>query len=234
MLMSEKNKMHQISCDMIQDLLPLYQDGLVREATRDTVDWHLEQCQTCRGIYEQLKMPVVLEKNKTEQSADRFRAMVKRNRKVVKNRIAAGCVISAVAACVLCFIIFCVPVIPTDESNMRVKYIYCQKEEGIQKVFVNCQWPDSRKSAIYRPSFVRNEDGSVTMKTAKEYKLTIADKLSGRSETYDGELYGSSYTELDTPCKSIIYDGKQIWSEADYTREEPKFVSDFMEDSSEK
>lgn len=35
--MSEKNNRNQISCDMVQDLLPLYQDGLVRDKTKDAV-----------------------------------------------------------------------------------------------------------------------------------------------------------------------------------------------------
>ncbi|WP_296116314.1 zf-HC2 domain-containing protein [uncultured Eubacterium sp.] len=227
--MSEKNNMNQISCDMVQDLLPLYQDGLLRDSTKDAVRQHLEQCSACRHVYEQLKMPVALEKNETEQGVERFQAMVKKNRKAVESKIAVGCVISAVSAIVFFFVVFCVPVIPTNESNMRVKDVYCVKEDGIQKVYVNCQWPDSRRSAIYRPSFVLNEDGSATMKTAKEYKLTIADKVSGRAETYDNELYGSAYVELDTPCKSIIYDGKQIWSEEDYSRETPEFVYDWKE-----
>lgn len=224
--MSEKNNMNQISCDMVQDLLPLYQDGLVRDKTKDAVRQHLEQCSACRHVYEQLKMPVALEKNETEQGVERFQAMVKKNREIVKNKIAIACVISAVAACVICFIVLCVPVIPSNESNMRVRDVYCVNEDGVQKVYINCQWPDSRRSVIYRPSFVLNEDGSATMKTAKEYKLTIADKVSGCAETYNNEFYGSAYVELDTPCKSIIYDGKQIWSEEDYNREIPEYVYD--------
>ena len=49
--MSEKNNMNQISCDMVQDLLPLYQDGLVRDKTKDAVRQHLEQCSACRHVY---------------------------------------------------------------------------------------------------------------------------------------------------------------------------------------
>ena len=86
--MSEKNNMNQISCDMVQDLLPLYQDGLVRDKTKDAVRQHLEQCSACRHVYEQLKMPVALEKNETEQGVERFQAMVKKNREIVKNKIA--------------------------------------------------------------------------------------------------------------------------------------------------
>ena len=151
---------------------------------------------------------------------------IKKEKRNVKNKIAIACVISAVAACVICFIVLCVPVIPSNESNMRVRDVYCVNEDGVQKVYINCQWPYSRRSAIYRPSFVLNEDGSATMETAKEYKLTIADKVSGRAETYNNEFYGSAYVELDTPCKSIIYDGKQIWSEEDYNREIPEYVYD--------
>ena len=157
--MSEKNNMNQISCDMVQDLLPLYQDGLVRDKTKDAMRQHLEQCSACRHVYEQLKMPVALEKSETEQGVERFQAMVKKNREIVRNKIAIACMISAVAACVICFIVLCVPVIPSNESNMRVRDVYCVNEDGVQKVYINCQWPDSRRSAIYRPSFVLNEDG---------------------------------------------------------------------------
>ena len=154
--MSEKNNMNQISCDMVQDLLPLYQDGLVRDKTKDAVRQHLEQCSACRHVYEQLKMPVALEKNETEQGVERFQAMVKKNREIVKNKIAIACVISAVAACVICFIVLCVPVIPSNESNMRVRDVYCVNEDGVQKVYINCQWPHSRRSAIYRTDYLRN------------------------------------------------------------------------------
>lgn len=60
--MSEKNNRNQISCDMVQDLLPLYQDGLVRDKTKDAVCQHLEQCSACRHVHEQLKMPVSFRK----------------------------------------------------------------------------------------------------------------------------------------------------------------------------
>ena len=93
--MSEKNNMNQISCDMVQDLLPLYQDGLVRDKTKDAMRQHLEQCSACRHVYEQLKMPVALEKIETEQGVERFQAMVKKNREIVRNKIAIACVISA-------------------------------------------------------------------------------------------------------------------------------------------
>ena len=55
----------------------------------------------------------------------------------MKNKIAIACVISAVAACVICFIVLCVPVIPSNESNMRVRDVYCMNEDGVQKVYIN-------------------------------------------------------------------------------------------------
>ena len=61
-------------------------------------------------------MPVALEKNETEQGVERFQAMVKKNREIVKNKIAIACVISVVATCVFCFIVLCVPVIPSNEG----------------------------------------------------------------------------------------------------------------------
>lgn len=37
-----------ISCDIIQDLLPLYEDGCCSEASRDLVEEHLKECKVCQ------------------------------------------------------------------------------------------------------------------------------------------------------------------------------------------
>ena len=44
--------MNKISCDMCIDLMPLVQDGVASEDSRNAVLQHLEECSDCRALYE--------------------------------------------------------------------------------------------------------------------------------------------------------------------------------------
>ena len=41
-------------CKIIEDLLPLYHDGVCSEESREMVDEHLAQCEDCRKLLEQI------------------------------------------------------------------------------------------------------------------------------------------------------------------------------------
>ncbi|UFJ39513.1 zf-HC2 domain-containing protein [Brevibacillus humidisoli] len=37
-------------CDIVQDILPLYMDGALRQPTKDYVQRHLAECERCRAV----------------------------------------------------------------------------------------------------------------------------------------------------------------------------------------
>ena len=43
------------TCEMIQDLLPLYLDDVASSSSRQAVEEHLEECEDCRKIFRRLK-----------------------------------------------------------------------------------------------------------------------------------------------------------------------------------
>ena len=45
----------KISCDVIEDLLPLYIDDMVSEDSRQLVEEHLKECTTCQKMMEKKK-----------------------------------------------------------------------------------------------------------------------------------------------------------------------------------
>ena len=49
--------MKEINCNIIRDLLPLYEDGAVSEDTAQLVREHLEGCPACREEYERMRTP---------------------------------------------------------------------------------------------------------------------------------------------------------------------------------
>ncbi|MBQ1371781.1 MAG: DUF4825 domain-containing protein [Oscillospiraceae bacterium] len=46
--------MEKLPCEIVQDLLPSYVDGLTNPGTGEAVREHLEDCEACRGIYERM------------------------------------------------------------------------------------------------------------------------------------------------------------------------------------
>lgn len=45
----------KLACKVIEDLLPLYCDGACTEDTRALVEHHLQECDSCRGIYDKIQ-----------------------------------------------------------------------------------------------------------------------------------------------------------------------------------
>lgn len=91
---------NKIPCEIIQDLLPSYMDGLTNEVTNDAVEAHVENCEGCRNALYAMKTPIeseaeLEEKHKEQQEEKQEIDFLKKNRKRNK-RIAIGSVIAAV------------------------------------------------------------------------------------------------------------------------------------------
>ena len=46
------------TCSIVQDILPLYEEDMLREETKEFVDGHLSQCAACRAELDALKADV--------------------------------------------------------------------------------------------------------------------------------------------------------------------------------
>ena len=71
--------MNKISCDMCIDLMPLVQDGVASEDSRNAVLQHLQECSDCRALYEgEIPMPSNTKEilGKVKRRAQLFSAMV--------------------------------------------------------------------------------------------------------------------------------------------------------------
>ena len=50
--------MKLLPCELIQDVLPLYHDGVCSEVSRKLVDSHLESCERCKAVLDGLSAPM--------------------------------------------------------------------------------------------------------------------------------------------------------------------------------
>ena len=80
------------TCDIVQDLLPLYIDGICSDASRQMIDEHLKNCPDCSAVWKHLnntEIETKLEKEKTD--------VVKRQAKKFKRRSAfAGAIVAGI------------------------------------------------------------------------------------------------------------------------------------------
>ena len=52
--------MKELDCCLVKDLLPLYIDNVLSPQSKQLVQEHLEQCESCRAEYESLRQPIQL------------------------------------------------------------------------------------------------------------------------------------------------------------------------------
>ena len=52
--------MAKISCDLIQDLLPLYCDDVCSADSKNIVETHLQECEACAKLFQQLKSKCII------------------------------------------------------------------------------------------------------------------------------------------------------------------------------
>lgn len=80
------NEIH--NCDIIRDMLPGYTDHILSDAGRAAVEKHLESCEYCRHIYEEMKEKLETELSPEENLAlDGFRKLRRHSRRL---KLAAG------------------------------------------------------------------------------------------------------------------------------------------------
>lgn len=69
--MTKKTQTNQ-TCDIVQDLLPLYAENVASDSSRQLVEQHLQTCETCRTLLKQLTQPVVIPAEQDVQPLQSF------------------------------------------------------------------------------------------------------------------------------------------------------------------
>ena len=93
-----------LTCDIAQDLLPLYKDGIASPDSANAVRAHLRECKNCRDLYrramlEDMKRTVFIKNRKTncpEDISEQYRQLSGRlQRKYVVRKVVMASVVAA-------------------------------------------------------------------------------------------------------------------------------------------
>lgn len=82
--------MNTKNCEVVQDLLPLYIDNVCSDESRRVVTEHLESCDVCKKLYEDMRNPV--KQDLSEPELDSRQAFKEMNRKWRIKKISIICV----------------------------------------------------------------------------------------------------------------------------------------------
>lgn len=85
----------EIKCCVVKDILPLYAENLCSEETAEIVREHIENCESCRKLSEEVE----IEEKAPKKIPDEAKAMKKINKKIKRSKkavIASVCVLLAV------------------------------------------------------------------------------------------------------------------------------------------
>lgn len=116
--------MDKISCNVIQDLLPLYIDEVASEDTCLLVTEHLDGCETCAGRYEQMKQKIATDILNEAVEAEK-KALAQTKRRLQRRRIVTA-VLSVIAGAVIITMIVAamnlvkIPV-PYEEDRFQIE-----------------------------------------------------------------------------------------------------------------
>lgn len=91
--------MKETNCDVIRDLLPLYEDNAVSEETAKLVREHLKDCPDCREELRKMRAPISLPPEEDEELWKKFAEKRERLRK--KRNFKIACAVSVLAAAAL-------------------------------------------------------------------------------------------------------------------------------------
>lgn len=62
--------MDRVSCEIVQDLLPLYYDDVCSAESREMIDAHIRECETCSDMLRQLKSEYTVSDKEREENRE--------------------------------------------------------------------------------------------------------------------------------------------------------------------
>ena len=193
----------KLSCNVVQDLLPLYHDGICSGESRELVDAHLHECAACKDVLHNLKEEVVLG-DKVDAAQPLLSVKMTWNQE--KRKVFLRALSIALVVCVLMASAWsglttwdCVPLTADEFVVLRL----AELKDGHIQVRTTTAYRGVQCDIHYNP-----EDNAIyeVMK-----RPVIAERKSLPSES---PLYAGMLSNYQGGWGQIVFDpdGEQVWS----------------------
>lgn len=179
--------MSKLECNIIQDLLPSFADGLVSTKTADEINAHLSDCGNCRNLYNEMTNGEDFEKKEAEKEIDYLKKIKKKNRKIIGGIFAAFILMIIITIGIYSFV-------GTEDEAYSVSNIYVTDKT------VNAEINLFSSASCITKVTAKETDGIVTI-SVKSSLLSFNKK--------DAADFG--FTADETISKVQTADGRVLW-----------------------
>ena len=202
-----------LDCHIVKDLLPSYIEGLVSQKTERAVSEHLQNCEDCKSLHEQLKAPM---DNFSPQSGKKEIDFLKKIRAGTTKKLVTGfCAMLLVFAALIYF--FAIGW-PADKADITYTTRVVGEEWHMDIELTNGKELLVRTEPIYGDE---NKAGirPVVGFLLKPYEVLPSPMMEGDSTTF---MYGcqvNSFKEHDFKIVLRLGDGDVVFSSKNFQQQ---------------
>lgn len=186
---------NNLTCELVEDLLPSYIDGLTSDVTNTAVREHISHCDKCKTTLESMNEPYNEEKIKNEKKEiDFLKKARKRSIRVVLSSLISVVLVVSIVLGSLPYLI---------RYSLDDSMVFCNLT--VEGDTFNIKASADHKYAVITDIIYDVSDSGI---------LNIS--FEGREKTsLDGsKLFSWSYTS--DKVKSVVYQGKILWEDGEY------------------
>ena len=253
--------MVKIPCEIIRDLLPLYQDDICSEKSRTAIEEHIKECESCRKYLKKMEGEIPIETDRIESTAEEWKGFREFSEKVsrkLNRRIVMACGVVFLICMMLTVALYSDAFQSYHLSKIAAEDIKAEEVYQLKdgRLYIHVQSKRRITGLSYPQTDMDTDTNTVAGKDAveavREPKNTVAYEISMDSSlnpfkklmyiTFKEVAYvipfedGQIVAENGTKISEFDYIGspgekKILWQENDEVKKAPARVEKFVKES---
>lgn len=216
---------HELDCDIVRDLLPLYHDSVVSETTMTAVRQHISTCNQCRSELEALQEELPCDQASTPVTQKKFANMMQsqKRKRILWTGISAVLIVALLVGAY--FGQFQLPIFDVPQNEITVHRVYRYKTDEGYKFFLLYSAP----YYDYMHLGTDIESNGTTL-VFKLQKPLISKKYEALGTSGQTEVYSCGWTSNDvggrdfTTFETVKFGETVVWTEENSVDPIPDYV----------
>lgn len=253
--------MAKIPCEIIRDLLPLYQDDICSEKSRNAIEEHIKECESCRTYLKKMEGEIPVETDKIEGTDEEWKGFREFSEKVsrkLNRRIVMACGV-VFLICMMLTVVLCSDAFQSYHlsriaaKDIKTEEVY-QLKDGRLYVHVKSKrritglsYPQTGTDTDTNTAAGKDAVGAVREpKNTATYEISMDSSINPFARvmyiTFKEAAYvipfedGQIVTENGTKVSEFDYIGRSgekkiLWQENDEVKQAPERIEKFVKES---
>ena len=253
--------MAKIPCEIIRDLLPLYQDDICSEKSRNAIEEHIKECESCRKYLKKMEGEILIETDRIESTDEEWKGFREFSEKVsrkLNRRIVMACGV-VFLICMMLTVVLCSDAFQSYHlsriaaKDIKTEEVY-QLKDGRLYVHVKSKrritglsYPQTGTDTDTNTAAGKDAVGAVREpKNTATYEISMDSSINPFARvmyiTFKEAAYvipfedGQIVTENGTKVSEFDYIGRSgekkiLWQENDEVKQAPERIEKFVKES---